>query len=46
MAQYGPADTHACRDNPFAHCRDGPGGLAEIDAPIGTFLAYATAPAR
>jgi uncharacterized caspase-like protein len=33
----------ACRDNPFAGQASGK-GLAPLDAPSGTFLAYATAP--
>ncbi len=33
----------ACRDNPFAGTASGK-GLAPLDAPPGTFLAYATAP--
>ena len=33
----------ACRDNPFASSGSGK-GLAQLDAPTGTFLAYATAP--
>jgi len=33
----------ACRDNPFAHTASAR-GLAPLDAPPGTFLAYATAP--
>jgi uncharacterized caspase-like protein len=33
----------ACRDNPFASTASGK-GLAQLDAPPGTFLAYATAP--
>lgn len=33
----------ACRDNPFASTASGK-GLAQVDAPPGTFLAYATAP--
>jgi hypothetical protein len=33
----------ACRDNPFAGTATGK-GLAQLDAPMGTFLAYATAP--
>jgi len=33
----------ACRDNPFAGAASGK-GLAQLDAPPGTFLAYATAP--
>lgn len=35
----------ACRDNPFADDKTASGkGLAPLDAPTGTFLAYATAP--
>jgi len=35
----------ACRDNPFARSfRSGSKGLAKMDAPTGSFLAYATAP--
>jgi Caspase domain len=35
----------ACRDNPFAEGTTSTGkGLAPLDAPTGTFLAYATAP--
>ena len=35
----------ACRNNPFAQVRDlTDTGLAEMSAPTGTFLAYATAP--
>jgi hypothetical protein len=33
----------ACRDNPFSSSGSGK-GLAQLDAPSGTFLAYATAP--
>ncbi|MGE0675201.1 MAG: caspase domain-containing protein, partial [Methylibium sp.] len=33
----------ACRDNPFSDKSSGK-GLAQLDAPPGTFLAYATAP--
>ncbi|MBL8305251.1 MAG: caspase family protein [Rubrivivax sp.] len=33
----------ACRDNPFG-TQGGPRGLAPMDAPPGTFFAYATAP--
>jgi uncharacterized caspase-like protein len=33
----------ACRDNPFSATGSGK-GLAQLDAPTGTFLAYATAP--
>ena len=33
----------ACRDNPFVGTASGK-GLAQLDAPPGTFLAYATAP--
>lgn len=35
----------ACRDNPFARSfRSGGKGLAKMDAPVGSLLAYATAP--
>lgn len=33
----------ACRDNPFSGKTSGK-GLAQLDAPVGTFLAFATAP--
>jgi len=38
----------ACRDNPFAKRSTGAAlrGLAQMDAPIGTLLAYATAPGK
>lgn len=37
----------ACRDNPFARSwRSTKGGLASIDAPSGTMIAYATAPGK
>jgi uncharacterized caspase-like protein len=40
----------ACRDNPFAKRAGGnpsnASGLAQMDAPIGTLLAYATAPGK
>ncbi|WP_299425921.1 caspase family protein [uncultured Shimia sp.] len=37
----------ACRDNPFEHVPDiNDSGLAEMKAPTGTFLAYATAPGQ
>ncbi|HEU5197759.1 MAG TPA: caspase family protein, partial [Methylomirabilota bacterium] len=37
----------ACRDNPFARSfRSATRGLAAIDAPAGTLIAYATAPGR
>jgi len=36
----------ACRDNPFPRGAPGTEGLAPMDAPPGTFLAYATAPGR
>lgn len=37
----------ACRDNPFAsRTRSGASGLAEVSAPAGTMIAYATAPGR
>jgi hypothetical protein len=35
----------ACRNNPFARSfRSASGGLAQVDAPTGTLIAYATAP--
>ena len=35
----------ACRDNPFARSsRSGSGGLSQLDAPIGSLLAFATSP--
>jgi hypothetical protein len=35
----------ACRDNPFARAsRSGGGGLSQLDAPIGSLVAFATAP--
>ena len=34
----------ACRDNPFAEFRSGNRGLAKMEGPKGTFIAYATAP--
>jgi caspase domain-containing protein len=37
----------ACRDNPFARSfRSAGKGLAQVDAPTGTLIAYATAPGR
>ncbi|MBE7417042.1 MAG: caspase family protein [Ideonella sp.] len=38
----------ACRDNPFAGRTSGSGrqGLAQMDAPVGTLLAFATAPGK
>lgn len=37
----------ACRDNPFARSfRSASRGLAQIDAPTGTLIAYATAPGK
>ncbi len=37
----------ACRDNPFARSwRSTRGGLASVDAPTGTVIAYATAPGK
>jgi uncharacterized protein len=37
----------ACRDNPFAsRTRGSSGGLAQVEAPAGTMIAYATAPGR
>jgi hypothetical protein len=34
----------ACRDNPFRGFRGGNRGLAQMNAPVGSLLAYATAP--
>jgi hypothetical protein len=37
----------ACRNNPFGHSfRSTQQGLAQVDAPTGTFVAFATAPGR
>ncbi len=37
----------ACRDNPFSRSfRSASNGLAQVDAPTGTLIAYATAPGR
>lgn len=36
----------ACRDNPLASMRSGKGGLAVVDAPAGTVIAFATAPGK
>jgi TPR repeat protein len=37
----------ACRNNPFGHSfRSTQQGLAQVDAPVGTFVAFATAPGR
>ena len=37
----------ACRDNPFAQSfRSAARGLAKMDAPIGTYIAYATSPGK
>jgi uncharacterized caspase-like protein len=37
----------ACRNNPFARSfRSAENGLAQVDAPTGTLIAYATAPGR
>ncbi len=37
----------ACRDNPFGRSfRSASRGLAQVDAPIGTLIAYSTAPGR
>jgi len=37
----------ACRDNPFARSfRSASKGLAQVDAPTGTIIAYATAPGK
>lgn len=34
----------ACRDNPFARAANASGGLAEMNAPLGTLVAFSTAP--
>ncbi|MCB1955710.1 MAG: caspase family protein [Rhodocyclaceae bacterium] len=34
----------ACRDNPFSHAANASGGLAEMNAPLGTLVAFSTAP--
>src|SRR5205807_6007973 len=37
----------ACRNNPFSRSfRSATDGLAQVDAPTGTLIAYATAPGR
>jgi len=38
----------ACRNDPFGRSwhRGGPGGLAQMDAPTGTYIAFATAPGK
>ncbi len=36
----------ACRDNPFASSRSLGRGLVRVDAPIGTLIAFATAPGK
>src|SRR5262252_5465208 len=36
----------ACRNNPYAGKTRPARGLAQMDAPVGTFLAYATAPGK
>jgi hypothetical protein len=37
----------ACRNNPFQRARSlGSGGLAQMDAPKGSFIAYATSPGK
>ena len=37
----------ACRNNPFGRSsRGGPQGLAQMDAPTGTYVAFATAPGK
>ena len=46
-ARVGIVVLDACRDNPFPSVsRSSRGGLASIDAPSGTLIAYATAPGR
>ncbi len=34
----------ACRDNPFSRAANASGGLAEMNAPLGTLVAFSTAP--
>lgn len=34
----------ACRDNPFTRAANASGGLAEMNAPLGTLVAFSTAP--
>lgn len=34
----------ACRDNPFTRAANASGGLAEMNAPLGTLIAFSTAP--
>jgi WD40 repeat protein len=36
----------ACRDNPFAATRGGPRGLAGVDAPRGSLIAFSTSPGK
>jgi len=37
----------ACRNNPFARSfRSGSAGLAQMDAPVGSYIAFATAPGK
>ena len=36
----------ACRDNPFRGFRSAAGGLAQMDAPTGTLIAFSTSPGK
>lgn len=46
-AQLGVVILDACRNNPFERrFRGGAGGLAQVDAPTGSLIAYATAPGK
>ena len=36
----------ACRDNPFGHARGGSRGLARVDAPSGSLVAFSTSPGK
>ncbi|MGO9365826.1 MAG: caspase family protein [Rhodomicrobium sp.] len=36
----------ACRDNPFGYARGGQRGLARVDAPSGSLVAFSTAPGK
>jgi dipeptidyl aminopeptidase/acylaminoacyl peptidase len=36
----------ACRDNPFGYARGGARGLAQVDAPSGSLIAFSTSPGK
>lgn len=47
VARVGVVILDACRNNPFERrFRGGSGGLAQVDAPKGVLIAYATAPGK